>query len=248
MIKPNPVTSMLFVFTLAMAPFSLSENVTVITHLSANWAETENEGFAVKFNRALNDQIEFESELLLLPLDRAIIEFGKTEYHCYLGGNNAQMAALLGVEIVSSLPISEDRMNIFTRKDSDPITTLNQVTDLKIGVARGMERVLTNTVVANNALVKTPSATEAFKMLQAERIDAFLSFESSITQAQKTHLNYDSSLVIFSVIGGYNCKKSELTNEFINQVNRAIEAGHADNEFSDLFERYSKKIPSIFTN
>lgn len=183
--------------------------------------------------------------LELQPLMRAIRHFFEGDAECFFMGDTDEAyfeGTSVGItEILVSEPFNVARIRAFTFRKPSPISTLDDLQNLRVAVdlgIGGMVRIM-NVVPGMTNLVDAVNAEQVHAMLTKGRAEAALMMDYDYELYAARHpnqerLQFDPALSIQRADDGIMCKKSDKTEAFIEHVNARITELRASGELQAI--------------
>ncbi len=237
---------MLAIFLALQCGRTIAEDkgISILTHTGEAWANSEGSGFVYELISTLAQYDIFR--VTSLPLSRALVVFSSQDFQCYFAGDQNLILQLTGEDTKASLPITQDNLRVLTLKDA---TTFKEESELKgktVAINFGHEAVLPLSLRSEMTLINTTESKNAFKMLQARRVDAMLGYQDGIEEDMLNKLDFYEPFSLYSTNDYINCKWDDRAAQTLERINSAILKAKENDRLQPVYIKYNRIMPDEY--
>lgn len=234
-------TSILFCFSTLAA--QKQNPISLVFPLVDGWAHKTEAAYApTALKRISKAGLIKKVSMDYRPFKRALMEFGKGSFDCFVGGDEKTMLDFAKVKTVSSKMIRNTTLRAYSLKGSKKITKLSQLKGKRIVYVRGVDF---GSLTYKFDMDKTESVSrvqQAVEMMKSKRADLFLHWFPSTPEIMSDFHNH-RSITFYSIKERVNCHINSRTTAFINKLNKDIVAFKKRGDLRKLYKEFYGTLP-----
>jgi hypothetical protein len=252
------ITALFFITGCTLSHASQNMDVKVLINGAKNWATQDGDGFAQEMFRRVSRLADMPNELLMYPAGRLPTLFIHQDNDCIFAGNEDFLENSLfsgQVDVISSIPFTEDTINAFTLKGESVISSPADLIGKRVLLGFSSADILLNDKPHEtnlNALDIDIFVLEANKqeqqalfMLSHDRADVYIRYRGSMAKSDLAKLNYDPHFKLYSIVDSLNCHNNPRLRRYVDKMSEAIEYGIRNGTFDDLYEKFGRVKPVL---
>ena len=222
-----------------------AEKVSLVLPLVDGWAHQSEQSYAPEaINRIAKRDLINSIDLIYRPFKRALTDFGKGKYNCFVGGDEKTMLDFANVETISSKMIRNTSLRAYTLKDSKTIMSVNEIKDKEIVYVRGLDL---DSLKIDLSKAKTSSVNDvkqAVKIMKAQRATVFLHWFPSTPEVMGDFHNHQS-VILYTIKEKVNCHDTKTNRKFIAKLNNKIDNFKTHGGLEKLHKDFYGDLPFV---
>ncbi|WP_127716265.1 hypothetical protein [Halobacteriovorax sp. HLS] len=219
--------------------------VSLVLPLVDGWAHQTEKSYAPEaINRVTKGNFNNNIKLVFRPFKRALTDFEKKKYNCFVGGDEKTMKDFANVETISSKMIRNTSLRAYTLKGHPKIVTQESIKDKEVVYVRGLDLSSLELDLSKTKTSSVNDVKQAVKIMKAQRATVFLHWFPSTPEVMQDFHN-SHSVILYTIKEKVNCHNTPENRKFISELNKKIDYFKSQGGLEKLHTDFYGDLPFV---